>query len=242
MIPSRARRRAVRSILPPCLAIALLLVAAPTPANDSDSSPSGSGCAEAAARRVQSRYEEIRDLSARFEQRTRPAAFGGQGAPFVARGRVTLAKPGRMRWAYEAPEPSLVVSDGKTVWVYDPAAREAQHLPLGERFLSGAAIQFLIGRGNLLEEFSVSSPACGESPLRLVLVPKRDAPYERLEVRVEPRTGVVVETAVADLLGNVTHVVFEDMRTNQDPEPALFRFEPEPGVKVIELPPAPARP
>ncbi len=242
MKPTVLRRSGMRVRASLVLAAALATVG-PARANGPDSqasAPAVDGCAEAVAERVQKRYETIRDLEARFRQRTRAAAFGGVAAdPLVASGRVVFAKPGRMRWSYEEPEPSLVVSDGEGVWIYDPKAREAQHLPLGERFLSGAAIQFLLGQGDLLAEFQVSASACDASPVRLMLRPRRDASYERLEVAVDPKTGEIRESVVVDLLGNVTTVRFEDVRTNREPDPALFRFEPEEGVRVLELAPAP---
>jgi len=107
-------------------------------------------CGERAAIAVQSRYEGVRDVSARFEQNTHAARLGTTpSAPAASRGRVTLAKPGKMRWTYEDPEPSVVVSDGKTVWIFDPAFGEVQKMPAAEGFLTGAAAQFLLGVGNM---------------------------------------------------------------------------------------------
>ena len=109
-------------------------------------------CAAAVTARVQARYERMRDLEARFTQRTiSPLSPAGD----VSTGRVALAKPGKMRWSYETPEASLVVSDGKTLWIYDAAAREAQKLAVGEQFMSGAAFQFLLGDGRIADSFAV---------------------------------------------------------------------------------------
>jgi outer membrane lipoprotein carrier protein len=193
-------------------------------------------CAREAALRVQRHYEAVRDLRARFAQTTERAALGSFGAEaLAARGEAVFAKPGRMRWAYEAPEPSLVVSDGETLWIHDPVAGEAQHLPLGPGFLSGAAIQFLLGQGQILDEFRVSSPDCAADPIQLVLAPLRDAPYERLELLASRATGAVVETTVVDLLGSRTRVAFDAVRTNTDPDPELFAFTPPAGTRVFEL-------
>ncbi len=197
-------------------------------------------CSRPAALRIQSYYESVRDLRAHFEQETRRATLGSLGsAELVAGGEVVFAKPGRMRWSYETPEASLLVSDGDTVWVYDPAAAEAQKLPLGPAFLSGAAIQFLLGEGDLLEDFDVSALDCSARPLRLSLRPRGDAPYERLEVSANPETGEVFETVVIDLLGNRTRIALSDVRINTDPDPAEFRFVPPEGVRVLEALPTP---
>jgi outer membrane lipoprotein carrier protein len=190
-------------------------------------------CLEQAITAVQRRYESIRDLSARFTQTTHSVALGGSTSALAtsAAGTVIFAKPGKMRWSYEQPEPSLVVSDGETLWLYDPAHREAQKLRVqGGEYLSGAAIQFLVGEGEIRSEFRVTAQSCVAGDALLELVPLRAASYEKLRIRTDPRTGEIVETTVIDLLGNVTEVAFADIRTNDDPPHAVFRFEPPDGV------------
>jgi outer membrane lipoprotein carrier protein len=143
-----------------------------------------------------------------------------------------------MRWSYESPEPSLVVSDGRTLWIFDPAAQEVQVLPVDEGFLSGAAIQFLLGQGRILDAFAVESPDCAADPVRLVLVPREPATYERLELLVDRSGGDIRQTEVFDLFGNRTRVAFEEVRTNTSPPAALFQFQPPPGARVLEVPAA----
>lgn len=229
----------VPSLRSAALAVGLVLAAGPAAA----SGPGGTGakgedCAEAVALRVQGHYEAVRDLRADFVQETRSVALGGGGAVESApvRGRVHFAKPGRMRWEYESPEPSLVVSDSETLWIHDPAAKEVQVLPVGAGFLSGAAIQFLLGEGRVLETFRVTARDCQGEAVTLVLSPREPATYERLELGVEPASGAIRETRVVDLFGNRTRVVFENVETNQDPPASLFRFEVPEGVRVLELP------
>jgi outer membrane lipoprotein carrier protein len=194
------------------------------------------GCADAVAAAVQTRYEGVEDLVARFRQETRSVAFGGAAEPQAARGQVWFAKPGRMRWEYREPEPSVVVSDGSTLWIFDPTAREAQRLPVDRAFLSGAAIQFLLGEGDLRETFQIRPLACGGAVARLELRPRQESTYERLELSVESATGWITETRVHDLFGNETRVVFEDLTANQGIPDAHFDFEPPEDVRVLELP------
>jgi outer membrane lipoprotein carrier protein len=189
-------------------------------------------CARAIAARVQARYDGVADLEARFTQKSRSVAFGG-ASEMQASGVALFAKPGRMRWTYEKPEPSLVVSDGKTLWIYDPTAREAQEFDVGQGFLSGTAVQFLLGEGRILDAFEVSAPTCTGESVRLFLKPREEASYESLELVVDPRTGDVRGTAVVDLFGNRTDVEFASLRVNRHPDAARFRFTPEPGVQVL---------
>lgn len=239
--PARVQRRVwARSL---ALALACVASAAPSGADAPAPAPSGadaptaasSGCAERAAAALQHRYESVRDLEAGFEQTTRSVALGKPGATEKSSGRVVFAKPGRMRWSYDAPEPSLVVSDGKVLWIYDPANREAQRMTVTEAYLSGAALSFLLGEGEILRDFDVKALECGERVAVLDLVPREPATYERLRARIDPRTGELLETTVIDLLGNATTVALHDLRTNRDPDASLFRFEPPQGVHVIDL-------
>jgi outer membrane lipoprotein carrier protein len=192
-------------------------------------------CAAALTARVQARYDRMRNLEARFTQRTISAVSpGGE----VSSGIVTLAKPGKMRWSYETPEPSLVVSDGTTLWIFDPEAREAQKMAVGAQFLSGAAFQFLLGNGRIADSFRVSVDHCDAPRARLTLIPIADATYERLELQVDSRSGEARATAVLDLFGNRTEVEFRDVKYDRALSPDVFGFTPGPDVRVIELEPA----
>jgi outer membrane lipoprotein carrier protein len=194
-------------------------------------------CRDRAVTAVQKRYEGIRDLRARFVQKTRAVSIGSRASePTLSRGVVVVAKPSRMRWSYETPEPSLVVSDGKTLWIYDPGFGEAQRLPADEAAFSGAALQFLLGRGDLQREFSIDLVSCETGAVELELTPKEPASYEKLFIVVEPVTGNVSRTRIDDLVGNSTVVEFSDLQVNLDPSGEVFRFVPPAGVRVIELP------
>ncbi|RIL07750.1 MAG: hypothetical protein DCC71_01955 [Proteobacteria bacterium] len=197
-------------------------------------------CAAELAARVQRRYEGVRDLRGRFEQRTERASLGAApSGALEARGEALFAKPGKMRWVYEAPEPGLVVSDGETLWIHDERAREVQRLPFGPGQLSAAGVQFLLGEGKLTEEFSVRAKACGEPTVVLELSPKRDAQYERIDLHVDAASAKVRETTVVDLFGNRTNVRFDELRENTGPDPKLFRYEAADGIRVIDVAPAP---
>ena len=196
-----------------------------------------SACATKAVHQIQSRYRETRDLRARFRQETRSVAFGTQGATQASGGRVQFAKPGKMRWSYETPTRSLVLSDGDVLWLFDSEKREAQRVDLagGDAYFSAAGVRFLLGEGDILREFRVTRDDCSRELFDLELVPRQAATYEKLQVFIDPATGDLVQTRIVDLLGNETVVEFSEIEVNRDPDPATFEFEPPSGVRVIEL-------
>ena len=195
-------------------------------------------CATEVAKSVQRYYQDLRNLQAHFEQQTKAVSMGLGGASqaMTMQGQVAFAKPGKMRWSYEKPEPSVVVSNGESLWIYDPVGQEAQHLPVDAGFLSGAAIQFLFGQGDLLLEFDIHALGCGELA-HLKLIPKKDASYERLELWAKRETGAIENSLIVDLLGNETLVRFEKVQLNAELAGDLFDFVPPKGTEVIELTP-----
>jgi len=225
----------VRTILATLLLVAPAWSAA---ADDVEPVEPDRSCASAVAGKVQSHYEAISDWSASFRQTREAVSFGMGGAaraePARA-GTVVLAKPGKMRWSYVSPEPSLFVTDGQVVWMYDPLLGEAQRLLDAGGLLSGAAVRFLMGQGDLADSFTITAVDCAASPVRLDLLPKKAASYERLALDVDSGTGRVAASTVTDLFGNRTTVAFSSVQMNTGPDPALFTFEPPEGVAVIDL-------
>ena len=198
--------------------------------------PSKPGCRDAVVAALQQRYESAKDLRADIVQTTRSVAFGtGSSEQMISKGTVVFAKPGKMRWSYTEPEPSLVVSDGETLWIYDPVFREAQKLPVTEGFLSGAAVQFLLGEGEIERNFEISALRCEKTIAELRLRPRKPGSYEKLHVLVNPETGDLLQTTVFFVLGNVTEVAFFNIELNTDPAASVFRFDPPKDVRVIEL-------
>jgi outer membrane lipoprotein carrier protein len=184
---------------------------------------------------VQKRYDSIGDLSARFEQETQSVVLAGSGDRETSRGKVLLAKPGRMRWAYDEPDPSLVISDGETMWIHDVGASQVTRMPMGEGYLAGAGLDFLFGEGRIEQSFRASTIACGTGETRVELLPREDATYERLSLTIRSEDGLVTETSITDLFGNRTTIRFSDIQLNQAPAGAVFRFEKPQGVEVIDL-------
>ncbi len=189
-------------------------------------------CAAEMTARVQARYDGVQDLAANFTQRSESAALG---TPQLSSGTVVFAKPGKMRWTYESPEPSIVVSDGSTLWMVDPEFKEVQVLQVDAGFLSGSAIHFLLGEGRLADSFEVTARDCGSPVVHLRLRPKEDATYVYVELETDAATGDLRATVLEDLLGNRTEVRLDSLLTNQGPSHEQFTYVPGPDERVLRL-------
>lgn len=182
-----------------------------------------------AAARLGESLEGVRRIEGRFRQ----TLTDEQGNVVQeSQGSVELAHPGRFRWETADPFPQLVVSDGSTVWQYDPDLAQVVVRPFDRRadqipslLLSGevAAVE------RLYEITSANGPSGVE---RFELVPRDESsPFARLAVQF--RGGVLERLEITDALGQRTRVMFEGIRELATVDERRFRFETPPGVDEV---------
>jgi len=217
------------------LAVTLPLLAAASPAKQVTPEPAARAEAKRVAAQVQKRYDETANLAADFTQELRLAA-GGQVVR--SKGRMFFAKPGRMRWEYEAPEPQTIIADGKTLWVHQPEDAQVLKAPLKEAFRSDTPVSFLFGVARLERDFAPSlDPSPPQGVVRLRLDPlTEDRALGVLFLDVDPTTFDIRAATIRDPLGNRTEVDLQNLRRNQKLDGSLFVFQRPPGTDVIEAP------
>jgi len=185
--------------------------------------------AERLVARLEERQSGARDIVARFEQSYRSGLLGRE---IVETGKVTIKRPGRMRWEYQEPEKKLFISDGHTFYFYVPEDRQViVQDQEGQRSLAG---RLLSGEGGLLDEFDAALDEPIEPGVyRVRLVPRReDAELERAFVDIEP-SGLLRSILIEDVQGNRTRFRFEDVQENTGAPDRLFHFDVPRGVEVI---------
>jgi outer membrane lipoprotein carrier protein len=185
--------------------------------------------------RVQKYYDATRDLRAKFEQQIESASR----APSQASGEVWLKKPGKMRWDYAKPEKKLMVSDGSTLWVYDPDDEEAYKQDLRGNALP-AQVSFLLGEGKLDKEFDASFTkvdGLGPGEVALKMVPKvGTTAYRYLVFVVDDKTGQVKRTIIYGQDGSTNRLSFVDVQQNKGVDDGKFKFAPPAGTHILKPP------
>ncbi len=191
--------------------------------------------------RVQATYAQTRDLTARFTQETTSAALGRTQK---AEGTVSLKKPGKMRWDYSGKggQPGqVVVSNGQTLWIYNPADKTVLKEEIGAA-LARTPLAFLMGLGELERDFEVEPAGSGvdlgrPSDVVLTLTPREPVPaLQTLSLAVDPKRALVIAALIVDPFGNRTRIVFDDIRTNVGLPDSRFAFVVPPGTQVVEPP------
>jgi outer membrane lipoprotein carrier protein len=215
--------------------------AATDPGASSAASPTtplaGTACPEPAAivQRLQARYDTTKAFRADFTQVTTVAALGESEE---ARGTVAFKKPGKMRWDYRTPQEQLIVSDGTTLWIYQPAERQVLRAAFNAAFVSTTPVSFLAGVGRISDDFRAErdSRGCTGERIYVKLVPKSAQDLGSLSLAADPVDFDIVEAAVTDPIGNVTVLDFANVARNVDIADGEFHFEVPAGVDVVDAP------
>ncbi len=214
----------------PRLLLAVLLATAGISA--AQPAPAPLGPAEL-ARRVQARYDTVRDFEGAF---TQTYEGGVLRTKTTERGTVVIKRPGRMRWTYTAPERKEFVSDGVTIYAYFPVDKQVMVSPAPTGADTTPAL-FLTGQANLVRDFDASSmdvPGATAGLVGLKLVAKRpDQDFEWLAIAVDPATYQIRHLVALDRQGGRSTFSFTNLKENQRPPDTLFAFRVPKGVDVI---------
>jgi outer membrane lipoprotein carrier protein len=179
--------------------------------------------------RLQRHYQDTGSFRAKFKESvTRAGAM-----PQLREGTISFRKPGRMRWEFTGEQPETVVSDGTTIYDYDPGLNQVVETPLKQAFKTQAAAAFILGVGNVQRDFSASSPPSTpkDSLIYLLLTPKRGG--DKVALGLDPHTYNIVALALTDSLGNTTALSFSDIQTNVPLASSMFAFKVPNGADIV---------
>lgn len=211
------------------LLLILLTASSATPQNSRRAT--GDSVRDQLIGQIESRYGRMRGLAAEFEQ-----TYSAPGVPERReRGRLVIERPRLMRWEYDPKPGKLFIVNGRDVWFYVPADREAIHADAGQVSDARFPFLFLLGQTNLSREFrSITLVEGSEQPetRTLRLVPRRASSGLReifLEVYAD---GRIAKVRLVDEAGAISEVTLRGVRENFIAPASAFEFRPPPGVTV----------
>ena len=235
-------RRTVCVRILPALVVLFGLALSATAGPETPPPPRSAPDPEAVAliERVEAYHQSLPHFEARFEQRFSPRIFGRDR---VETGRLTVKRPARMRWDYEAPEPKVFVSDGQSTWFHVPADQQVVVGSFG-RDGQGAdtetgglnPLEFLTGDATILDHFDalLGSEPPGPGLRTVTLVPRpANGGVTSLSLTVDAESGLIQGIESEDIEGNRTTFRFTDFCFGTSPDDSLFTFTIPPGTDVV---------
>ena len=155
----------------------------------------------------------------------------------TASGRLMVKYPGKMRWEYEPPNSELFVTDGVTLWMYQPEERQVLVGKAAEKLGGSQGVSFLSDIRLLRQQFQVDLEPNGSSELARLRLTHREEAFDIVSITmtIDLETYDVTEILTTNQLGNTTRIVFRDITFQQVFPDALFEFEIPEGTDVLQF-------
>jgi outer membrane lipoprotein carrier protein len=195
------------------------------------SQSSGLPPAQEVAAALQKKYDAIRDFTADFVHESEGGLLRKKQ---TERGVVQVKKPGKMRWDYKSPETKVFVSDGRRIYLHVPADNQVIISPVPDQDQATTAVLFLVGKGNLTRDFTVSYvDGGGPDTYALRLQPKLpERDYDWLQLVVDRRTLQIRTLSAADSQGGRSTFHFANFKENTGLSDKTFTFKIPRGADV----------
>ncbi len=184
---------------------------------------------QAAVQRLTQLLNQMSSLDADFQQRILDAR--GSRLQEVS-GHLSLQRPGQFYWQTENPFPQTVVSDGKTLWLYDP---DLEQVTIQQMDASASKTPAMLLSGDvdsIGQRFNVNSIRSGELE-EFVLKPKEEESLFE-ELRLNFADQELRSLLLVDSLGQRTAIELIDRKLNTLLDADLFTFQVPDDVDVIQ--------
>lgn len=187
---------------------------------------------KAAVAKLQAYLKQTESMTADFSS----VLLDPQGEPSGERstGKLMIKRPGRFRWEYESPYPSLMLADGVNLWTYDEDLDEAIVRQLAD-YEAASPMLLLSGEVSIDESFNVLGSHVVEGAQWLVLAPlEKEADFVTVRLKLEDDKIQLME--LVDKLDATSRIVFNDVAINPVVEDALFKFVLPEGANLVGQP------
>jgi outer membrane lipoprotein carrier protein len=145
-------------------------------------------------------------------------------------GKVAVQSPGQFRWEYVSPEPQLLVTDGQSLWNFDPDLESVYIRTVAS--LEGAnPAQLLNGEADLERDYDVMGTYQVQGVEWFEVRPKgSSSDFEQIRLGFEKGTISMLELWAKT--GSKTQIVLSEVEVNPELPASLFTFVPPEGVDV----------
>jgi outer membrane lipoprotein carrier protein len=185
--------------------------------------------ASSLAKVVDNHYNHLQSLEARYSER-----YQGMGLDRTETGVLTLRKPGRMRWAYDAPAGKLFLLDGRDAITYTPGDPQATRFPEKQLDDLRSPLRFLLGHTELAKELdNLTLAPIGNNLYTLSGTPKGMQQRLRSLALTVDAAGQIHSMRLEEIDGSKTIFTFTTMRENIPTTEGDFKFTPPAGVGVV---------
>ena len=189
---------------------------------------------------------KIQDQSAKVKLKSLLSAMAFLSADFLQKvfdeegsdlqqnqGRLVVSKPNLVRWHTQSPDESLIVSDGKVLWLYDPFIEQASVYTLDAAIANTPILLLSNDDDKLWDKYTVSQVA----PLTFQIhANDTNSRIIRLELRFTPsaiennHSLILTSLSLMDTTGQLSVIKLTNIDNTSRPAVDLFKFVLPEGV------------
>ncbi len=155
-------------------------------------------------------------------------------------GSLVLAGNGKFRLEFKDPDKSLMVSDGKNMWVVqypdlDSEKIQVIHSKVKEQLKSQVLLSFLMGKEKVEKHFKIMSRNDDDGILTFKLEPKEEGTdLKDIRLEVDSDKKVINKISYKDTLDNETSFKFSNNKFEDEVKTSLFKFKIPKNAEVTE--------
>jgi len=188
---------------------------------------------ESAATQLKALLQPLITLRADFSQRI----FAADGYEIQnSQGEMQVARPGKLRWIIAPPMEQWLISDGSTLWLYDPDLEQVIIRPFQQSVADTPAMLFSGGADQLEQSYIVSVSSTDTAATYILKPIASSGLYEQISLVFEGE--IPTQIVIVDSLAQRTEIILSNVQRNvaMDAEQlnALFSFIPPPGVDILQ--------
>lgn len=149
-------------------------------------------------------------------------------------GNLAISKPNLVNWKTITPDETLIVSDGNSLWFYDPFIEQASAYSLAKSIHNTPILLLTSDEPTLWQQYDVV-----EEGLRFVVTPKdKNSQIKQLTMSFTSADvkGVMdaqlTEFSFQDATGQISQISLSNFNSKVKPAASLFKFSLPQGVRL----------
>lgn len=223
------------SVLVPVLALSSTVAyAAQTPAEPITATTALVSPSSEAKEHLMAKLSKLAFFSAEFSQNILDAQgeILQQGS-----GTIAISKPNLVNWKTITPDETLIVSDGNTLWFYDPFIEQASAYSLAKSIHNTPILLLTSDEPQLWQQYTViEQQGVVEKGLRFVVMPKdANSQIKKLTLTftdTENNDVQLSEFSFQDATGQISQINLGKFNSKTKPAETLFNFSLPEGVRL----------
>ena len=183
--------------------------------------------------KIETKYKAAVTLMAAFTQVNESAIMKERKS---SSGVISVKKPGKMRWETQSPDPSIFISDSRTMWFYTPPFDKGESGQLVIRKSSN--YQSKLAGALLAGDFTVASDLKIKQKNKntFLLTPKPGSAGDVLdaELSINSEKLLIEKVVLKHKGGNLTEITLSKILLGQQVDEEMFHFTPPPKTDIVK--------